>query len=175
MSATCDLAPFVTVNDRHGISHYLAISPFDTVEDLKAMIHDKQGIPPDQQRLVWSGKQLEDGRTLADYGIGLGAVVHLVLRLRGGMYHFTSGRLDFESLPSGSSQAIRDILAFKGQDEADSRRSSVAKLQKLTMEAQKLLFNLRAQTEDMVFPSSFNMSLPISVDNDSSSDESNEE
>jgi ubiquitin len=74
----------ITVKTLTGKSIELEVKLADTVSSVMAKIQDKEGIPPEQQRLIYAGKQLDPEKKLEDYGVANEATVHLVLRLRGG-------------------------------------------------------------------------------------------
>ena len=114
-----------------------------TVNDVKEKIEDKEDIPVDQQRLTFVGEQLEDARMLSDCKIPNKGTIDIVLRLRGGMFHFTSGRQEFQNLPCEAAMAIKNAFAFQFNDIEQLNCLTPADLQNSILEAQGILSELR--------------------------------
>lgn len=116
-----------------GTTITLDVKSLDTLETVKREIEKKTKVPIDQQRIIFAGKQLEDCRTLFDYRIEDETTIHMILQLRGGMYHLTSGRRGFNLLHyiNRFNYDLKQQMSIEDSEEIEKLKQEIEKIKKM--------------------------------------------
>lgn len=142
------LPPLINVHIKTttGKSIYIKINPINTILQLKKQIYLQEDVSLESQRIIFGGKQLDDHHTLCHYNITNDAMLHIILRLRGGMFHKSSSRADFVSL--NYSNKMERGLSMLDYMKRESSRKMVLILE----EFEEMLKNTKNDVEiDMVY------------------------
>ena len=151
------------VQDLSGVTKNLSVNSGMRIEHLKELIRQRKGGPVGEQHLRMNGRQLEEGKSLLDYGISHPSTIHLVLRPRNGMDLLTGGRQQFNDLSPKNAQAVRNLLQFRVEKLGDHRHFTAVHWQEILLDAQSFLFSI-----SQVLPST--SLLPLSLTHDQHSD-----
>ena len=136
----------VHIKTATGKSIFVKISPADTILQLKKKIYLTEDVSLESQRIIYGGKQLEDHHTICHYNISNESTLHIILRLRGGMFHKSSSRADFVSL--NYSNKMERGLSMLDYMKRESSREMV----KVLEDFEEMIRNTRDDVEiDMVY------------------------